>query len=399
MKILHLNEHLDYSGGIETYLLSLIPLLRKRDICSVVAYASGRGELVEHAAKVPSLKSTGRSADREGYAAISSLIAAEKPDVIHVHNIHNVGALSAALDLTPTVLTAHDYRYICPNSNLFYARTQQICQRTCGLGCFTTTLRHHCLTPRPGFALKYYRRVRWAMANAKRFGHVIAPSGYVAERFERSGFDRERITVSPYFCPIDPLQEPLAAPTNPTMLFIGRFRELKGYETFIRALGQLPKNVNGLMVGDYSEIDRAMVQRIATESGCVDRLQLEGWASRDAIRNVYARATVMVFPSLWAETLGIVGLEALACGVPVVASDVGGVREWLHDQATGLLVQPNDPAFLAKAVGSIVNSPSMRDAMGRRGIQLIRDKFSAEKHCDRLTGLYRQSRESVKASR
>ena len=62
------------------------------------------------------------------------------------------------------------------------------------------------------------------------------------------------------------------------------------------------------------------------------------------------QSNVLVFPSVWAETLGIVGLEALAHGVPVVASDVGGVREWLDDEKTGFLVPPKSPQAIASAI-------------------------------------------------
>ena len=99
----------------------------------------------------------------------------------------------------------------------------------------------------------------------------------------------------------------------------------------------------------------------------------------------------MAFPSLWPETLGIVGLEALACGVPVVASDVGGVREWLGDAQTGLLVPAGNPAALAEAVQRLLNSCQLRQSFGRNGIDLIRRQFSPGRHLDILLEIYKRS--------
>jgi glycosyltransferase involved in cell wall biosynthesis len=394
MRVLHLNEHLGWLGGIETYLLSLTPLLVERGHEVLIGYASGDGSLVPRSRQLPLLSHADRRAERECYDQVSRLITEERPDLAHLHNVHDIGAIAACLDSVPTVVTAHDYRYICPTSSLYYNRTQRICERTCGLGCFATTVRHHCLTPRPRYAMRYYRRVRWMMANARRFKCTIAPSSYAAERFVRSGFPRERVRVLPYFCPIEPADRPSPEHTErePVVLFVGRVTPRKGYECFIRALGLLPATVRGLIVGECSPEQHRQIMGVASRAGCRDRLDVEPWASRQAIRSVYERATVFVFPSLWAETLGIVGLEALACGVPVVASDVGGVREWLRPSETGLLVPPNDSSALAVAVKRLLDDGGLRQTMSRAGADLILRRFAPSEHVDQLLAIYDEVR-------
>jgi glycosyltransferase involved in cell wall biosynthesis len=112
-------------------------------------------------------------------------------------------------------------------------------------------------------------------------------------------------------------------------------------------------------------------------------------------------ATVFVFPSIWPETLGIVGLEALACGVPAIACDVGGVREWLHPGKTGLLVPPKNSQAIAEAAQTILQSSQLRETMGCNGMALIRSRFSPQGHVSALLNLYRQgcspSRRAVEA--
>ena len=63
-----------------------------------------------------------------------------RPDVVHLHNVQNVGAVSACLDSVPTIFTAHDYRYLCPASTFYFRRKREICHRTCGPGCFASAI-------------------------------------------------------------------------------------------------------------------------------------------------------------------------------------------------------------------------------------------------------------------
>lgn len=391
MKILHFNEHLSWAGGVETYLLNLLPLLEQAGHPQAIVYAQGDARLASHAIHLPELAHAGRRAERAGYRRTRDVLADERPDVVHVHSTHNTGVLRACLESVPTILHGHDYRFLCPASSMFYRRTQEICGRKCGPGCFTTTLTKHCLTPRPLPAVRSYRRVRFVARNAARFAQAIGPSESVRARFLQAGFAADRVTTLPYFCPLVPLDRPRPAPPRPTVLFIGRLRDIKGYRYFVQALGLLPADVRGTMIGDFTAERTAEVERLATAAGCRDRLQLRPWAKREEIRGVMSQASLLVFPSIWPETLGIVGLEALACGVPVVACDVGGVREWLLPERTGLLVPPKDAAALAAAVRRILASGELLDAMGRAGLELIRERFSTDAHVDGLERIYEQA--------
>jgi glycosyltransferase involved in cell wall biosynthesis len=109
------------------------------------------------------------------------------------------------------------------------------------------------------------------------------------------------------------------------------------------------------------------------------------------------QTSVFVFPSLWPETLGIVGLEALSRGVPVVASDVGGVREWCREDETGHLVPPKDGAAIADRVGQLLSSKDRLRAFGERGIALIRERFRPEQHVDRLLEIYQRAQTSKRS--
>jgi glycosyltransferase involved in cell wall biosynthesis len=380
---------LSCSGGVETYLLSLIPRLDALGHQQFVAFAEGDEDLVSNSLKLPLLASADRASRRAGYRRMVRLLADTAPDVVHVHNVQNSGMLDACLDNAPTILHGHDYRQLCPASTFYRRGTETICERTCGPGCFLATVRGRCLSWRPSYAWNYYRRVRSFATNAQRFAQIVAPSAYASERFIRGGVLPERISVLPYFSPIEPLDWNRPLPIRPTILFIGRIRPLKGWRFFIDALSQLPQDVRGLMIGDFTPSSSSAVLRSANRLGCADRLELRPWVSRGDVANVYREATVLVVPSIWPETLGIVGLEALACGVPVVGCDVGGMGEWLIDGRTGRLVPPKDAAAIAATVAEILARPDRGEALGEAGRALIRAKFSSEWHVDELVAQYR----------
>jgi glycosyltransferase involved in cell wall biosynthesis len=355
-----------------------------------VGYASGDGSVVPNSQRLGLLGSNQHRDRSFGHGEVTALIQHLQPDVVHLHGIQNLGAIQAAVESGRAVLHGHDYRPICPASNFFYKRTKTICQRTCGPGCFAVTAVKHCMTPRPRPALYFYQRSRWVVQNAGRFARVIAPSAGARDRYLQAGFKPEQVEVLPYFCPLPPRPEPSLLTEVPTVTFMGRASYNKGWEVFVNALGQLPADVHGLMVGNFGEQSRAKISRLAQSAGCAGRLAIEGWAGRDAIAGIYARTTVFVFPSLWPETMGIVGVEALSQGVPVVASDVGGVREWLVDGVTGRLVPPNDPPAVAAALAECLGNPAWLAEAARAGIQLAQQKFAPARHMESLMEIYRK---------
>jgi glycosyltransferase involved in cell wall biosynthesis len=106
----------------------------------------------------------------------------------------------------------------------------------------------------------------------------------------------------------------------------------------------------------------------------------------------YARARVVVVPSLWPEPFGLVGVEAMARGRPVVGIDRGGIREWLAHGETGLRVEPT-AATLAAAIQRLLNEPELALCFGRAGREQWRERFSPAVHAGLLEDAYRWAME------
>ncbi len=395
MKILHINEHSELKGGVETYLFSAIPLLEEKGIHSSLAYSYGdlsQDMAGEKSVVIGEIGFVYKSGTRR---EMRDIFQSVQPDIIHIHNVQNTGVVKASFDYGPTVITTHDYRWVCPANSFFYKNTKNVCHKTCGLTCFTTTLRKHCLTPRPKYAANFYHRAKWTSKHSDKFAHIITPSRGAKKRYTDGGFPEENITVLPYFCSLKPSAQPRKLPPRKTITYLGRIAPNKGHEFFIKALGQLPEEVHGVMVGGISKDAEAELLSLAKKHGCEERLHLHGWASREEVLEIMDNTSVFVFPSLWPETLGIVGIEALSRGVPVVASDLGGVTEWCIDDETGFTVPPKDFKMIAEKVGYLLEDDQRLIKFGENGIELIKKKFLPETHIDSLIEVYKKAAEAV----
>jgi glycosyltransferase involved in cell wall biosynthesis len=176
------------------------------------------------------------------------------------------------------------------------------------------------------------------------------------------------------------------------LVVAGRLVERKGIEDVIEALALLP-GVELLVAGgsDRDELvhdanARRLVAR-ARRAGVADRVQLLGRVPHRRMPPLLRSADVVVCAP-WYEPFGMVAAEAMACGRPVVASSVGGLRETVVDGETGWLVAPHDPAAIAAAVRRCVDEPELAEAMGARGARRARSRYSWEQVADSTRSAY-----------
>jgi glycosyltransferase involved in cell wall biosynthesis len=145
------------------------------------------------------------------------------------------------------------------------------------------------------------------------------------------------------------------------------------------------------MIGASRPEQQSAIVARAKAVGCAERLEVIPWASREDVERYIRETSILVFPSIWPETLGIVGLEAFAHGVPVIASDIGGVGEWLEDGVNGHAVTPGSGEAIAEAAGELLADPARMQQYGDAGLATIREKFLPSQHLDRLLEIYRAS--------
>jgi len=154
------------------------------------------------------------------------------------------------------------------------------------------------------------------------------------------------------------------------LLYVGRYDPRKGIETAIRALTHLESETLEVQgTGDASELARLLA--IAEELGVRERVSFEA-VPRAELVGRYAAADALIFPSEWEEPFGLVPVEAMACGTPVVATGVGGSGEFLLDPGNCVRFRPGDPADLARAVRRLADDGRLRRSLVDRGFETAR---------------------------
>jgi D-inositol-3-phosphate glycosyltransferase len=149
------------------------------------------------------------------------------------------------------------------------------------------------------------------------------------------------------------------------LLFVGRIQRLKGLEVLFRAfalLGGLDARllvVGGLPSSSHEAREISRLEQLAARLGVAGRVSFVGAVSHERLPEYYAAADVTVMPSSY-ESFGLVAVESLACGRPVVATRIGGLRTIVHDGETGLLVPWRDPALFAEALGRVLGDAALR---------------------------------------
>ena len=202
--------------------------------------------------------------------------------------------------------------------------------------------------------------------------HVIATCSDEVTELRAMGLPDDRATVIP--CGVDtdafrPL--PVTHVDRPVLLVIGRIVERKGVGNVIEALAKLP--VVELMIGGGpspdlldTDPDIARLRRLAEHHAVADRVRFLGSVGRADVPALMSRADVVVAVP-WYEPFGIVPVEAMACGRPVVGSAVGGLLDTIVPGVTGELVRPRRPDLLAPVLRDLLADPGRRAAYGRAG--------------------------------
>lgn len=237
---------------------------------------------------------------------------------------------------------------------------------------------------------------------------VTSPSAALADHVVRyCSYDRSRIGILPYpldLCHFSPAPRSADQPDDTghlSVLFVGRLVARKGLFTLVRAaariLEEVPRAQIEVVGGDTEEI-RAESLQAQLPSHLRHRFVVHGRVPHDTLPSFYRRAAVCIVPSLWDNSPNTV-YEAMGCGAPVVASDVGGVPELVADGRTGILVPADDALAFASAVISLLRNPELRETMGRAGRERAVRLFNPETLADETLVLYRGAIEGTASAR
>lgn len=185
------------------------------------------------------------------------------------------------------------------------------------------------------------------------------------------------------------------APATPLILYVGRFARRKGIETLVRACAQLPQSqsfklhlVGGSRFGEQDVFEQKRIKALVAKLGLAEVTVFMGHIPQAQLPPYYAAADVCVVPSYYDEPLGLVAIEAMAAGTPVIASNVGGLQHSVAHGKTGMLVPPGDPDALAAALADVLESPRRWQYYGYAAWKWVRSRFSRTDIAAQIHQLY-----------
>jgi glycosyltransferase involved in cell wall biosynthesis len=274
---------------------------------------------------------------------VRQVAEAWRPDVVHAHGW--CAFSSYWTDAPPLIVTLHDHGLRCPKRTLL--RENGECVAGIGWRCIACT-GDQSMAKRVPLAGAMHWSVPRLAVRANRF---IAVSHSVAQRFVETGIAESKIRVIPNFLDTAS-REPGMVPSKPRVLFVGPDSVHKGRSVAIEAFSRLPAGLATLvLVGSDTP---------ANAEGVVNLGYLRG----AALWEQYSQATVTLVPAVWPEPCPTIVLEAMAYGVPVIGSRIGGIPDLIEDGASGLLVPPNDPSRLAESMHVVLSDRELRDKLG-----------------------------------
>jgi glycosyltransferase involved in cell wall biosynthesis len=224
------------------------------------------------------------------------------------------------------------------------------------------------------------------------FGHVLKHSAVVTtvSRWLEQETKQLAPGIHPVVAPM-PVATDLFGPGEKQpglrLLFVGRLNQQKGVSQLLRAFGVMKALPTLDIVGEGP--DRAKLQDEAEALGISSRVRWHGQLPQAMLAPLYQQASAVVVPSV-EEGLGLVAVEALLCETPVVAFDSGGLRDVVQHEKTGILVKPNDPIELARALDNLLARDGSGRDLGRAGRLYALSAFAPESAARRYAEIYRQ---------
>jgi glycosyltransferase involved in cell wall biosynthesis len=405
MRILHVNKYLYRRGGAEGYMLDLAEL-QARAGHEVRFYGMDHPENppeLDGAPLAPNVEldpPPPGAARRVAAAAqmvwspaarrgLDRLLASFRPDVAHLHNIYHQLSPSVLRPLAeqgvPAVLTLHDYKLICPSYQLL--DHGRVCEACLG-GRFHHAVLRRCKDDSlTASAVVAFETAAHRLTRA--YGSVavfISPSRFLAGKLRQAGVYPDRLRVLDHF--VETATTPAKAAPGGQVLFAGRLAPEKGVDVLIEALARVGPGAELEVAGDGPE--RARLEALAAERA-PGQVRFHGRLPKWRLFELVRSASVVAVPSRWHENQPMAVLEAFACGVPVVTTDLGGLPELVEPGRDGAVVAADDPLALAKALEDLLADPARAFAFGRAARDKAERRFTPERHLEGLQELYRSA--------
>jgi len=315
------------------------------------------------------------------YHEIRRLLEVDRPDVVHVHSVSPMFSPSVLVACrragVPVVMTVHTHNLTCPT--WYHLYKGRICEDCTG------GREYHCVLKncRGNFPESLAYALRSSVARRFRWFHdnvsvLIALTPFGRRRLLQAGFAEDQIAVVPN--PTAVTQAHTIRPVGEYVAFAGRISREKGVDVLLAAAARMP-DIPFKVAGD-GPILPEMTTRAPHNVEFLGRLTF------DDLIAFYSKARILVVPSLWYEPFGMIVVDAMALGVPVIASRIGGLPDVVDDGVTGALFEPGNSRDLVCKIRDLWEDSNGCERMGGAGREKALTQYSPEAYLRSLLAVY-----------
>jgi glycogen synthase len=302
---------------------------------------------------------------------LQRVIAATRPDALYIWEVNGIG-INSLLSVLPTLtipIVFHLGSYWFP-----YALSPE--------------------TEQSNLRLRWFKQLLIGRVPSLTYTSLIAVSETVKQKYIEVGCDPQRFEViyngiDTRFFDLPRRQREEEASHNKQLLYVGRLRAEKGILVILKALDILvnDRQRTGLhlnIFGDGDEVYINELQAFIQEKRLAGAVTFHGKVPQDELLAYYDRSHLMLVPSLWQEPFGLVIAEAMARGLPVIASAVGGPAEIITHEVDGLLVAPGDEHALVSAISRLLENANECQHLSEAALITVRNRFTIEANAKRV---------------
>jgi glycosyltransferase involved in cell wall biosynthesis len=328
-----------------------------------------------------------------------SKLRAWSPDVLYCHGLTDPDLESRVLDVAPAVFFAHNYYGTCISGGKTWKfPAYRPCSRRFGWPCLVHFYPHRCGGLNPITMVRDYRTQASRLRLLERYASILTHSHHMQREYWRHGLAANRVmyVAFPVLGEVGETDRKSDARIHERarLVFLGRMDRLKGGRLLLEAIPPVRKMLNRpievTFAGDGPE--RADWERRAARLTAADpgvTIRFPGWVDRQAANLIFDESDLLVFPSVWPEPFGLVGLEAGLRGLPVAAFATGGIPDWLKDGVNGYMANGDTPTAegLAQAISQCLKD-DLTYARLREGAVSVARQFTMATHLDDLLATF-----------
>jgi len=387
MRMLFIHERFGALAGAEANVLATASELKRRghDLGILHGPRTGQAE----AAWEETFGARFPLAAQDTSLAVNAALESFQPDLAYVHKLADLQALRALSSAgLPRVRMVHDHDLCCMRSSKYFYFTRRICTRASSPFCLFRCGAALARKRNGGFPLKWvsYASKKKELQLNRQFDRLIVNSHYMRAELMRNRFPAGKIELH---VPVPPDGGPefhSSFSDRNVIVYAGQIVRGKGVDVLLEALARVRAPFECMVLGDGNH--RSACEQLSRKLGLADRVKFRGYVRSEELRDYYRDCSVVVMSSVWPEPFGMVGIEAMRYGLPVVAFDAGGIKEWLMDGRNGFLVPWMDRVAYAARVESLLNDKTLARQLGEAGRQLVSEHYDFSRYITGLEDLF-----------